>query len=510
MLLKRLSITCYAILMMAFGMLAPAAACNVATAEILARLPAIEEPHPHFFGKAVYFDVEAQTDSLAALRVYWLARAGCVDQARAAEQYVPDADVYMAAAAMRRSRRVDEAGYQLLERSGRERMVLSLLADPVNETYMLRYAKRPTTSKDTFRAPLEEVYNLLHEGGQYDRAVRLMDALGPFPGDDLIQQLRLAWAEWRVGRKQSARQRWSALPHNSQIATIQANTLGSEGLWDEALRVIDRAPVLQRPEMLRTYLETTGDFTGVRIRSSTLPTCAKAWLAAMERQYIRAMDFADAGHCERIYNFVPDAPSHRLAQRYSAANLYDVAAKRGDGVLFRHLATRAGVVDSDDYIVTSPIVLALVASGRDELGRRILLEDGDVKRFRLWHWKDIAHLADNRFGFEEWLDLALPVRNAPSTDESLVSLGQAFALHQPERALRWFDSRRESMSTWQRKVLIFGMARGYAGVPLARCSNDFRPVEAGYSVDPDTPRPRSVADRKAQARASFKSARCNG
>jgi hypothetical protein len=508
--LRSFAHTYYAIPVMVFGLLVPAAACDVATVEILARLPLKDEPHPHFFEKAVYFDDEAQTDSLAALRVYWLARAGCIVQARAAIQDLPDADVYMAAAAMRRSGRVEEAGYQLLESSGRARMILPLLADPVNETYMLRYAKRPLTSKNDVRIPLEEVYHLLHEGGQYDRAVRLVDALGPIPDDDMIQQLRLAWAEWRVGRKQVARQRWSRLLHNSDIATIQANTLGSEGFWDEAIRAINRAPAKQRPEMLRLYLETTGDFTGVRVWSDKLPTCDQAWHAAMERQYIRAMDLADAGQCERIYNFVPDAPSHRLAQRYSAAGLYVVAAKRGDGMLFRHLATRAGVRDSDDYIVTSPVVLALVASGQDELGRRILLDDGDVKRFRLWHWNDVAHLADKSFGFEEWLDLALPARDTPSGDESLVSLGQAFALQQPERALQWFDSRRESMSAWQRKVLIFGMARGYAGATLKRCSTDYRPVAAGYSVDPDAPRPRSEADRKAQAKASFRSARCNG
>lgn len=396
-------------------------------------------------------------------------------------QQVSKGPAYLAAAAMRRTGQVDATGYAVLEAYHLENLVVSLLLAPESETYLHRYVQRVGHDKSAIRPPLEEVYKLLHARGQYSRAVALVERYGPFTNNDDLIKLELAWAYARLGRDNAAQAIWRPLLKRHQaLRHMHAATLAFSGRRREAWTLIAASLKAERGKMMHEYLAMTGDFEGVRKHVAWMSTCEQARLEAMQRQYLRAMELAGIGRCETIYNFVPKAPSHLLAQRYTTTGLYEVAAKKGDGLLFRHLARRAGARDGYSYIPTTPVVLALVAEGRDKEALGVMQEDGPPEEVRTWTWGEVAYLADPGFSFESWLEVYLQAKPAPSTDAPLLQFAQSFAALQPAAALAWFESNRGRLLAWQQRQFIFGLVRGLQGAEYIRNESGYRPVLRGY------------------------------
>lgn len=456
-------------------------ACDSRVRSLLGQLPPESATSGLPIGVASYFDPEARTSRVDVLKLYWYARAGCDEDALVATPQVPKGPAYLAAAAMRRTGRVDAAGYSVLEAHHLESLVVSLLLAPENETYLYKYAQRVGSNKNEFRPPLEEMYKLLHTSRQYSRAVALVERNGPFTSNDDLIKFQLAWAYARLGRNSAAQAIWQPLLKRHQfLRGIHANTLAFSGRFREAWALIADSPRAKRGKMMHEYLEVTGDFEGVRKHVAWMSTCEQARLEAMQRQYLRAMELANTGRCETAYSFVPKAPSHLLAQRYTTTGLYEVAAKKGDGLLFRHLAQRAGARDGYFYIPTTPVIVALVAEGRDEDALGVMQEDGPLEQVRTWTWGEVAYLAGPGFSFESWLDLYLQAKPLPSTDAPLLQLSQSFAAQQPAAALAWFESSSSRLLAWQQRQFIFGVVRGLLGAEYIRSESDYRPVLRGY------------------------------
>jgi hypothetical protein len=455
-------------------------ACDSRVHSLLGQLPPESETSGLPIGDASYFDPEAGTSSINLLKLYWYARADCNDDALVAAQQLPQGTAYLAAATMLRTGRIDAAGYAALETHHLESLVVSLLLAPENETYLYKYAQRAERSEDEFRPPLEEMYKLLHYSGQYSRAVALVERNGPFTSNDDLIKLELAWAYARLGRDRAAQAIWRPLLQYQWARGIHANTLGFTGRFHEAWTFIALSPRAKRGKMMNEYLEMTGDFEGVRKHVAWMSMCEQARFEAMQRHYLRAMERADTGRCETIYNYVPKAPSHLLAQRYTTTGLYEVAAKKGDGLLFRHLAQRAGARDGYHYIPTTPVIVALVAEGRDKDALGVMQEDGPLKQVRSWTWGEVAYLAGTGFSFGSWLELYLQSKPSPSTDAPLLQFAQSFATQQPDAALAWFESNSSRLVAWQQRQFIFGLVRGLLGTKYIRSESDYRPVLRGY------------------------------
>lgn len=457
-------------------------ACDSRVHSLLGQLPPESATSGLPVGEASYFDPEAGTSRINLLKLYWYARADCNDDALVAAQQLPQGPAYLAAATMLRTGRIDAAGYAALEAHHLEILVVSLLLAPENETYLYKYAQRVGHDKTAFDPPLEEMYKLLHASRQYGRAVALVEHNGPFSSDDILIKLQLGWAYARLGRHSAAQAIWRPLLKYQELRGIHANTLGFSGRRHEAWTLIAGSPRAKRGKMMHEYLEVTGDFEGVRKHVAWMSTCEQARFEAMQRHYLRAMELADTGRCETIYNYVPTAPSHLLAQRYTTTGLYEVAAKKGDGLLFRHLAQRAGAQDGYGYIPTTPVIVALVAEGRDQDALGVMREDGPLEQVRSWTWGEVAYLAGTGFSFESWLELHLQAKPSPSSDAPLLQFAQSFATQQPDAALAWLESNSSRLVAWQQRQFIFGLVRGLLGAKYIniRSESDYRPVLRAY------------------------------
>jgi hypothetical protein len=455
-------------------------ACDLRVRSLLGQLAPESGTSGLPVGDASYFDPDARTSRLDVLTLYWNGRAGCVEDELVATQDILQGPAYLAAAAMSRTGRIDAAGYSVLEAHHLEALSVPLLLAPENEIYLYKYAQREERNKNAFSPPLEEMYKLLHASGQYSRAVALVERNGPFTSDDVFIKFQLAWAYARLGKDRAAQALWRPLMKYREVRRVHANTLGSRGRFHEAWTLIAGSPAAERGMMMHEYLEVTGDFETVQEHAAWMSTCEKSRLAAMHRQYLRAMELADTGRCEKIFNYVPTARSHKLAQRYTTTHLYEVAAKKGDGLLFRHLARRGGALDGYGHIPTTPAILALVAEGRDEVAREVMQEDGPLEQVSTWTWGEVAYLARPGFSFGAWIDLYLHAKPVPSTDAPLVQLAQSFATQEPAAAIAWFERNSSRLLAWQKRQFIFGLVRGLLDAQYLGSKSEYRPVLHGY------------------------------
>lgn len=460
-------------------------ACDSRVSNLLGQLPPESATSELPIGHAGYYDPEVRASSVDVLKLYWYASAGCDKEALVAMQQIPKGPAYLAAANMRRTGLVDAAGYSVLEAHHLESLVVPLLLAPENETYLYRFAQRVGRNKNEDRPPLDEMYKLLHASRQYSRAVALVERNGPFSSNDDLIKFQLAWAYARLGRESEAQAIWKPLlKRHKLLRGIHANTLAFSGRLREAWALIGSSPIAERGKMMQEYLEVTGDFERVLHHVTWMSTCEQARFKAMQRQYLRAMELADSGRCETIYNYVPTAPSHSLAQRYTTTGLYEVAAKKGDGLLFRYLAKRAGAREGYGYIPTTPVIVALVAEGRDQDALGVMQEDGPIEQVRPWIWGEVAYLARPEFSFESWLDIYLQAKLSRPTDAPFLEFAQSFATQQPAAALAWFESNRNRLLVWQQRQFIFGVVRGLLGAKSRTSDSDYRPVLLGYRSHP--------------------------
>ncbi|BEP45974.1 hypothetical protein [Variovorax sp. V15] len=477
-----------------------AMACDLRAVELLEQIP----PVKNWDGKSdgsdhgpMYWDPAARTSRLAYLKPYWYARAGCEEQAQAAAMATEKGAAYAAAGAMRRSGEVDVAGYALLEARGLEHLVEPLLVAPRHAGLLERYARR-TPKPDAHDLPSEEAFNLLYKKRDYARAVALVRRLDPqVLQDSGMLELRYAYANYRLGRRRTA---WALMrpflrPIPNEIPYFSARAglvyaFAQDGDADTAWQLVVQAPASYRGVLLRNYVEASGDFSRARKHQAWMTVCQRAALAAMEGAYLRSIDLADLGQCEKLYSFVPPVASQRLAQRYTAAELYSIAAMRGEGPLFRQLAWRAGATSYYYTMPTVPVALALVAANEDMEARRILLDDAslhdgrrELKRDRFWppYWREIAELAGPSFDFPEWIRLHL---EGQGKDDGyipdLVYLVQSFAKQRPAQAIAWYEENQVQLSERQKGDAIIGLIRGIFDEPLYDVSSKFKPLAPAY------------------------------
>lgn len=449
-----------------------AQACDLRVVALMQKIPVVPEDRGSRTNVAMYWEPDAQTSRIAHLQPYWYARAGCDAQAAQAAAQSPEGPAYALAGKIRRTRQLSPDDYAVLARQGLLPLVKPVLGEPGNAALLERYARTPPKAEGD-DVPLEEAFDLLHARRDEAAAVALVERVRP----DLARNnwpfvLRYGFAKYRLGQK---KQGWAVMtPVIDAGGTLDmaragvVDALASTGHAKDAPRLIAQAPAARRSALVKTYLAAGGDPRWVQRYLGAMSACDRSSVAAMDGRYLEAIEWADRGRCETVYGFVPPKEPQRLTQRYVVPDLYTIAALRGEGLVFRALARRAGATSFYHHMPTLPVAMYLISVGRDPEARAMLLEDaGTGERppekvpggFDAWSWEEIAFLATPTFSFEDWIDIRLKAETEGYV-ANLVHLAQSFAMNQPDRALAWYARVHEGLTERQRGDVSIGLVRG--------------------------------------------------
>lgn len=388
----------------------------------------------------------------APAMVYWFARAGC---AQRAEQLVasaggPSGGLYAVAGAMIASGQVDEAGYRaVIDSRSRDLLadLLLLLASPGQEPWLERYLGEPSRDRNE---RLERVFKLLHGQRRHAEAIRWVARFGPLnTGTDIWPTLMLAGSHLATGDVERGMALAKPYMNNFGAASPFANSLASFGQVREAWALADTFSGEARSRMVFDIAEASGDLAGAAQRVSS--PCDRAWLAAMHRRYLEAMQLADEGRCEKV-------------------RLTEIAARHRDELLFGRLAAKAGVQDSPGWKPQLSMVMSLIAWRRSDLAQLLFVENGLGDNLHLFSWNQIARLAGPEFRFDAWLPLYLAWDRKQGAVEPLVNLASAHAHRRPDDAIAWHAAHAAQLTPLQDAAFEFGLVRGLLGL---RPSGDY-------------------------------------